>query len=86
LPEEILLEETPFLEQQDMLRAVDDQRKREDPDFKGAFHEKKRRPGQAAAGKKPASSKSPGKTGPKNFRSKKTSNFRSGALSNKKKR
>lgn len=86
LPEEILLEETPFLEQQDMLRAVDDQRKREDPDFKGAFHEKKRRPGQAAAGKKPASSKSPGKTGPKNFRSKKTSNFRSGASSNKKKR
>jgi len=85
LPEGVLIEETPFLEQQDMLRAVDDQRKREDPDFKGAFHEKKRRPGQQAAGKKPTSSKSPGKTGPKNYRPKKSTNFRSGASSNKKK-
>jgi ATP-dependent RNA helicase RhlE len=41
LPDEIKVEETPFLEHQDMLRSVDEQRKREDPDFKGAFHDKK---------------------------------------------
>jgi ATP-dependent RNA helicase RhlE len=41
LPAGVLIEETPFFEQQDMLRSVDEQRKREDPDFKGAFHEKK---------------------------------------------
>ena len=41
LPEGVLIEDTPFFEQQDMLRSVDEQRKREDPDFKGAFHEKK---------------------------------------------
>lgn len=86
LPEGILIEDTPFLEQQDMLRAVDDQRKREDPDFKGAFHEKKRRPGQQAAGKKPQGSKSGAKSGIKNNRPKKSTNFRGGASSNKKKR
>ena len=41
LPNDIKVEETPFLEHQDMLRSVDEQRKREDPDFKGAFHDKK---------------------------------------------
>jgi ATP-dependent RNA helicase RhlE len=41
LPEGVLIEETPFFEQQDMLRSVDEQRKREDPEFKGAFHDKK---------------------------------------------
>jgi len=41
LPDDIKVEETPFLEHQDMLRSVDEQRKREDPDFKGAFHDKK---------------------------------------------
>lgn len=41
MPTGVLVEETPFLEHQDMLRAVDDQRKKEDPDFKGAFHDKK---------------------------------------------
>jgi ATP-dependent RNA helicase RhlE len=41
LPDDIKIQETPFLEHQDMLRSVDEQRKREDPDFKGAFHDKK---------------------------------------------
>ncbi len=44
LPEEINLEPTPFVEQQEMLRALDDQKRRENPDFKGAFHEKKSKP------------------------------------------
>ncbi len=34
---------TPFEESQDMLREIDNQRRKEDPDFQGAFHEKKAR-------------------------------------------
>ena len=41
LPDGLNLPETPFEESQAFLREIDDQRKREDPDFKGAFHEKK---------------------------------------------
>jgi ATP-dependent RNA helicase RhlE len=44
LPEQIAVEPTPFLEQQEMLKALDDQKRRENPDFKGAFHEKKSKP------------------------------------------
>ncbi len=43
LPSDLVLEPTPFDEQQDYLREIDNQRRREDPDFKGAFHEKKER-------------------------------------------
>ncbi len=43
LPKEIIEEKTSFLEQQDMLREIDNQKKKEDPTFKGAFHEKKRK-------------------------------------------
>ena len=41
LPAEIDIPETPFEEQQEYLREIDAQRKKEDPTFKGAFHEKK---------------------------------------------
>jgi ATP-dependent RNA helicase RhlE len=44
IPNEIEVVETPFEEKQALLREIDLQRKKEDPDFKGAFHEKKRRP------------------------------------------
>lgn len=43
LPSDILIEETPFQEAQEMAREIDWQKKREDPDYKGAFHERKRR-------------------------------------------
>lgn len=43
LPGEVEIAPTPFEEKQDMSREIDDQRKRENPDFKGAFHEKKER-------------------------------------------
>jgi ATP-dependent RNA helicase RhlE len=39
----ITIAPTPFEEQQGMLREIDNQRRRDDPDFKGAFHEKKSR-------------------------------------------
>ncbi|MFN4144778.1 MAG: DEAD/DEAH box helicase [Runella sp.] len=41
LPDEVNQSETPFEEKQAQLREIDDQRRREDPNFKGAFHEKK---------------------------------------------
>ena len=46
IPEEVMQVETPFEEQQEMLREVDEQRRKEDPTFKGAFHEKKEHPGR----------------------------------------
>lgn len=41
VPAGVMVPETPFEEQQLLLREIDDQRRREDPTFKGAFHEKK---------------------------------------------
>lgn len=41
IPARVIIEKTPFIEAQEMLREIDNIKKREDPDFKGAFHEKK---------------------------------------------
>ncbi|MBD2714294.1 DEAD/DEAH box helicase [Microvirga sp. STR05] len=41
LPPEVTVMPTMFEEQQDMDREKDERRKREDPEFKGAFHERK---------------------------------------------
>ncbi|MFB0906996.1 MAG: C-terminal helicase domain-containing protein, partial [Spirosomataceae bacterium] len=41
LPGVVEVTETPFEEQQTMLRVVDEQRKKADPTFQGAFHDKK---------------------------------------------
>jgi ATP-dependent RNA helicase RhlE len=41
LPKNIEVEETSYEEAQDMAREVDRQKRYEDPEFKGAFHEKK---------------------------------------------
>lgn len=43
VPSNVALPETSFEEKQSMAREKDDQRKKEDPSFKGAFHEKKKR-------------------------------------------
>lgn len=43
IPSEVKIEETPFEENQAMLRTIDNQRKKEDSTFQGAFHEKKKR-------------------------------------------
>jgi ATP-dependent RNA helicase RhlE len=42
LPSQIEIAETPREEAQDMAREVDRQKRYEDPEFKGAFHEKKK--------------------------------------------
>lgn len=41
LPKNVEVTKTPYEEQQEMDREVDRQKRKEDPDFKGAFHEKK---------------------------------------------
>lgn len=43
LPAEIKIEETSFEEQQEMAREVDRQKRREDPEYQGAFHERKKK-------------------------------------------
>ncbi len=41
LPREVVIEKTPFEESQLMAMEIDRQKRWEDPDFKGAFHERK---------------------------------------------
>ncbi|WP_079641130.1 DEAD/DEAH box helicase [Sphingobacterium nematocida] len=41
LPEEVFIEKTPYEEKQAIAREIDNQKKKDNPDFKGAFHEKK---------------------------------------------
>ncbi|MDO7876804.1 DEAD/DEAH box helicase [Hymenobacter sp. ASUV-10] len=41
IPEEVVIAPTPFEEQQKMSRELDERRKKLDPEFKGAFHERK---------------------------------------------
>jgi ATP-dependent RNA helicase RhlE len=41
MPEGVFVHPTSFEEKQNILRQIDAQRKKEDPSFKGAFHEKK---------------------------------------------
>lgn len=43
IPSDVKIEETPFEEKQEFNREIDKQKKKEDPDYKGAFHEKKER-------------------------------------------
>lgn len=43
IPGNIDIENTPFVEKQNMLREIDFQKRKENPDFKGAFHDKKKK-------------------------------------------
>jgi ATP-dependent RNA helicase RhlE len=52
LPEEVFVDETPYEERQAIAKAIDDQKRKDDPDFKGAFHEKKHAAAIAAAARK----------------------------------
>ncbi|WP_163718281.1 DEAD/DEAH box helicase [Mangrovibacterium lignilyticum] len=47
IPAEVEIPPTPKPENQEQLREIDRQKKLEDPTFQGAFHEKKRRPGES---------------------------------------
>ncbi|WP_256007369.1 MULTISPECIES: DEAD/DEAH box helicase [Pedobacter] len=61
LPQGLFIEETPYEEKQAMARAIDDQKRKENPDFKGAFHEKKNAAAIAAAARKKSSKVPPWK-------------------------
>ena len=54
LPQKLEIFETPFEEKQEIAREIDRQRQKDDPDYKGAFHEKKKR---VMSGKRSASQK-----------------------------
>ncbi len=41
IPDDVFIEATPYEEKQEQAREVDIQKRKEDPEFKGAFHEKK---------------------------------------------
>jgi len=41
IPADVFIETTPYEEKQDQAKEIDMQKRRDDPDFKGAFHEKK---------------------------------------------
>jgi len=41
VPDDVFIEATPYEEKQDQAKEIDMQKRRDDPDFKGAFHEKK---------------------------------------------
>jgi ATP-dependent RNA helicase RhlE len=43
IPAAVAIEKTPFEEEQMMRREIDNQRRKDDPEFRGAFHEKKER-------------------------------------------
>jgi ATP-dependent RNA helicase RhlE len=44
IPHEVKITDTPFEENQAYAREIDNQKKRDNPDYKGAFHDKKARP------------------------------------------
>jgi len=75
IPSDVFVEATPYAEKQDQAKEIDMQKRRENPEFKGAFHEKKT-PNQhkkfdAAKGRLNPNS-SPGKKKvPRTFRKKK---------------
>jgi ATP-dependent RNA helicase RhlE len=41
IPADVFIETTPYEEKQDQAKEIDMQKRRDDPEFKGAFHEKK---------------------------------------------
>ncbi len=63
LPKTLTIVETPFEEQQLILKEIDNQRKKQDPDFLGAFHEKKAK--NVYRPKPKSTSGSPKSAGPK---------------------
>jgi len=74
IPAEVFIEETTYEERQDQAREIDMQKRKEDPDFKGAFHEKKtlnqKIKFKAERDKKNPNSKAPRTKSPKSYRKK----------------
>jgi ATP-dependent RNA helicase RhlE len=54
IPSEVKIAETPFAEKQAYDREIDNRKKKDDPDYQGAFHEKKAKPKAKSDYQKPA--------------------------------
>lgn len=67
IPEEVTVTPTPFEEKQGYAREIDGQKRKENPEFKGGFHEKRARP-------KPNPNKVEKKRGNKNSKAKRNRN------------
>lgn len=61
IPDEVIVEKTDYEEQQAIARDIDAQKRKENPDFKGAFHEKKASNMRATKGRKSPSKQSSSK-------------------------
>eukprot|EP01132_Coremiostelium_polycephalum_P015195 gene15195-18374_t len=59
LPPEVFVEETLYEERQAIAKEIDHQKRKDDPDFKGAFHEKKHAASIAAAARNKQRDKKP---------------------------
>jgi ATP-dependent RNA helicase RhlE len=74
VPENVFIEETAFEERQAQAREIDEQKRKENPEFKGAFHEKKtlnqRKKFDAAKAKANPNSKAAKDRAKKSFRKK----------------
>jgi len=57
IPEEVEIPTTPFVERQGYEREIDNQKRKADPDFKGAFHEKRSLPKTPFIKEKPRGNK-----------------------------
>jgi len=74
IPDDVFIEATPYEERQDQAKEIDMQKRRDDPDFKGAFHEKKtaaqHKKFEAAKAKSSPHSKPGNKKAPRSFKKK----------------
>jgi len=68
LPADLTVLDTPQEESQNQLREIDEQRRREDPTFQGAFHEKKKPPVRKDSKSRRSAAKSRKKGGPRSPR------------------
>jgi ATP-dependent RNA helicase RhlE len=74
MPADVFIEATPYEERQEQAKEIDMQKRRDDPDFKGAFHEKKtlnqKKKFDAAKGKSAVNPKAKRTRSPKSYRKK----------------
>src|SRR5690606_13768766 len=63
IPDEVFVEKTGFQESQAIAREIDNQKRKENPDFKGAFNEKKHMQKGNSKTQRPSRGKTAGKKG-----------------------
>lgn len=75
IPENVFIDDTPYEERQSMAREIDQQKRRDNPGFKGAFHEKKAKNTKGVKSAKQDSKVFPGRNKPGAARGKKSVKF-----------